>query len=789
MHTAVKVALVLLICVVAVVGGMFLRGREERERRVEEGGRMEGGVVDVSFSVRVPENTPGSSVYLVVISFRGDEVERVKMVEARPNEWTTTLTLTEGALIRYFYDRGNPSTKERFDEDVRISFRYLLVSREDPEVEDVVAMWEDVPCVREVATLRGTVTGGGSPLVGATVSVNGFHAATNYDGSFEIEGVPVGKQRITVFTTLGEYKPLSKEIYLTSAGENVNFDLEPAKGVMVTLTVKPPAETPKNAIIKISGNLYQLGSVRWQLNGLTPDPTRWVRMEKLPDGRFTTTLELHEGTYVEYVYTLGLNDEVASQRRVIRSFVVGGVDEVRNEIIESWSLEGEVPVTLNVTIPTNTPPEDEIFIDVGGPILPMDRMSENMWTFTYFTHPGWTWKYRYVRGGVGGVGNEAFQPDNLQAYRSVFIPDNGVVVEDVVERWRWFPRGNYPPVYDFELTHVKPRDFFITGVLFPDYWTPSFFSLFKSSLDRLDANNCDWVALASVWDWGRMSPLPKLQNRSIWSPSVMMPTEDLREVTRLATAKGKRVYLMLTMNDEMTPGIPYWDFHSREWYDGWYREARKFFLYHAKIAEELGVSVLQLHGVTLFQYKDPSLKEVVDNYMRSIITEMRELFSGYLVIDGPPSGYRHYELLDFIGVSVWQDLEVRKDATVDELKAAFDAYFDGEVKEIYETYGKPVVITQFAYPSIDGGANQLPYISAHDEDDPSITLDLEEQARIYEAAFRSIAEREWIVGFIPFGYSYLDLPESKDESIRGKPAENVLAAYYLAFGEVSGELS
>ncbi|GEM_PF-6735713 len=63
-------------------------------------------------------------------------------------------------------------------------------------------------------------------------------------------------------------------------------------------------------------------------------------------------------------------------------------------------------------------------------------------------------------------------------------------------------------------------------------------------------------------------------------------------------------------------------------------------------------------------------------------------------------------------------------------------------------------------------------------------LDLEEQARIYEAVFRSIAEREWIVGFLPFGYSYITLPESKDETIRGKPAELVLSEYYQAFREL-----
>jgi hypothetical protein len=54
----------------------------------------------------------------------------------------------------------------------------------------------------------------------------------------------------------------------------------------------------------------------------------------------------------------------------------------------------------------------------------------------------------------------------------------------------------------------------------------------------------------------------------------------------------------------------------------------------------------------------------------------------------------------------------------------------------------------------------------------------EEQAGIYEALMRAIAEKEYITGVFPFGYWYADSPLTVDMSIRGKMAERILANWF-----------
>lgn len=751
-------------------------------------------LASVDFVVHVPvETPPDDNVYLILVSFfDGSEIARIPMSKENETTWRARIdNLVIGALVRYTYDRGwsdwerRETTRENFGSDIAIKFRRLLVSENVMIVEDRVSRWRDIqsfpPSGKIVGMVRDKKTG--KPIIDATVSIAGVHLGTDHEGRFELEDVPAGKQRVTVTTVLGDYKPHS-QLAEVKAGETTEIliELEPARRVNVTFEAVVPERTPENAIVKIAGNVYQLGSVCWQTNGLTPDPARWVRMQRISENIFLATLELYEGTYVEYVYTLGLNHEVSPTGEIMfRSFVVENSDMKIRDVINGWEGQDLAMLTLNVTVPPNTPSNEPIFIDVGGPILPMDRISEHRWTFTYFSGPG-SWDYKYVRG-MGGKGHERL--DGSQVFRTVEIPENDLVVEDEVLRWKWFPENGYPPIYEFRVENVKPRKIFVNGIFFSDFWWPNITPLIYRSLKHLDEINCDWVALAHAWSWERVEPVPELSSRSIRTTWSSMPIAELKEVVQELKARGKKVWLSLYMDEGTTAGMSFWEPHPAEWYDHWYQEAKRFYLFHAKVAEELGIDALQLHGVQLFQYDAPELRQRVDNYMRDIISEMRQVYSGYLISDGPPTGYTHYELLDFIGVSVWEDLGVSNDASVEELKAAFDRYFDGEVRQYHEESGKPVIITQFAYPSIDGGANQAPYISAFGEDDPSVVLDLEEQARIYEAAFRSIAEREWIVGLLPFGYSYIDLPESKDETIRGKPAELVLAAYYQAFREAT----
>lgn len=735
--------------------------------------------VDINFSVDVPANTPNSTVDLVIKFFTDQELKRVTMTKEGETKWTASTPLTPGALIRYHYDRGDFSKIERFNEDTQIAFRYLLVSSSNTDVEDTVAMWEDIPNTPQIGTITGTVTGEGVPLIDATVSVSGFHAATKHDGSFVIEDVPVGKQRVTVTTTLGDYKPASEEITLTADGKSVDFDLDSAEKVTVTFNVTPPSGTPSGSVVKLIGNIYQLGSVYWHSNNLVTQPLRYVH---LSNNR--ATLDLYEGTYVEYLYTLGntvySNEKDSNGNNVIRSFILGSSDLTRSDTIGTWKPSGYIGTTFNLTTPPNTTPSEPILISVkatanfGAAELPMDRIRNNTWTFTYYTNSRGTLCYRYFHGlDVGGA--ERFEPDSLSTYRQIEI-DIDKTQYDSVERWRWFPEGSYPPSYSFTPVSVIPRTPFIKSIFFNDWWDPDFLTLFESTIDHFDDIYNEWINIAYVWNWKKITPKPMLENRAT------MALEDLRRFVSLAKSKGKKIWLNIITSDYSNT---YWGPHDSEWFAEWYEAMREFYLYHAKISQELGIDAIDLHRVNIFSFTSPEIKDELDNYMKNIIAEMRTEYRGYISAVGAVGDYTFYRDLDFIGLLIWTDLGVSSEASVREIKNAIDVFLEFDAKpNYYDPYNIPVVIAQFHCPSIDDGANRSvyeSYIPTHEEDNRSKILDLIEQARVFEAVFQSIATRTWIKGFMPFGYPYIDYPESKDEKIRGKPAETVLSEYYKIY--------
>ena len=868
-----KLLPVLIIIAIAAIGIGYIATRPAPEEKAKPQPQYKS----VGFTVHVPANTPETDdVYLLLLPFFDwDELQRIPMTANGDGTWSATAeNLLEGALIRYVYDRGWEdwarwkATRENFDEGVKIEFRYLFISPTITSAEDTVARWGDIPNDPPTGTITGIVRDSATrePIMDATVSIGGVHTATNYDGSFTLDGIPIGSQRVTISTTLGNYKPSSNVVEVSQGQMSVaDFDLEAAKKVKVTFNVAAPDDTPLNAIVKMVGNVYQLGSVSWSwVNQLLPDPARFVVMNKLTGNNFTATLELYEGTYVEYLYTLGL-EGLSSERsltggRVLRSFVVGSSDETRNEIIEMWRPSGYVAVTFNVTVPPNTPPDEKIFMDVGGPRLQMDEVSKNRWTYTHFGSPGNIFTYKYFHGGKGA---ERFEPDDPNTYRSVTIPNTDTTINDTVERWRWFPRAVEPspgenftvtfrvtvpentPVGDtiylagdsaelgngqnpkaVEMTRAPtndwlweasvtfdsaktieyrytrgdfakseaenralqvrydnqfvndavfgwtdipfsvPRENFVKGIYPEDLWSTGFLPLYAPTLTHIQNQNAEWVVLSSVWSYGRIRPLPEAEPRPVRAGSVYTPTEDLIATINEIHSKGMKAFIVPQFNMEMTPeemAGPY----SDEWWDKWLLEAEKFYMYNAKIAERAGAEMLLLPGYifhvfpTRDEFENPLYMNTFDQKMKELIWKVRQNYSGLLVASGSTRLYDFSELLDFVGTTSYGfgAPSFSPSASVQEIKTEMEIILDSKVLPIFSRYGKPIIIYQFAFSSVD----------------------LVEQANVYEAFFQAITDRPWVGGFFDFGYSYVELPLDETSSIRSKPAEAVLGKYYRAF--------
>ncbi|MGV8025257.1 MAG: carbohydrate-binding module family 20 domain-containing protein [Anaerolineaceae bacterium] len=700
---------------------------------------------------------------------------------------------------------------------------------------------------------------------------------------------------MTVLTTLGDHKYTSQEVSVNPDETSpVNFELEAAKKVLVTFNVETPADTPNNASVKLSGNVFQMGLYPdSELNyGFTRwSPSRQILMEAVSENSFTTTVELYEGSYIQYDYTLvgypDLGDEkTSSGESVFRSFIVGTKDETRDESIAAWKNPNQFALTFNVTVPANTPSDAIVYIDLGGPYLAMDRVSEKQWTLTFFEYPDNTFNYRYFHSN-GPMEMELFEPDDTNTYRTVTVANGDTTLNDTVAQWKWYPAvgeaGAGAPInvtfrvtvplntptedtiylvgdsvalgsgqddaavpmtqvatnpwlweatvpfdattgvtYHYtrgdsatsesetrtlniayngqtandavvswaDLPNSVSRDF-ISAIYPDDLWDPAYLSLYESTLSRIQSLGADTIVLSSVWSYGQVDPLPEIESRPIKAYSVFTPTEDLITTVEMAHSVGMKVFILPQFNMEMTAGgETIGEAHSNEWWDQWLLEAEKFYLYNAKIAEQTGAEMLLLPG-PVFQafpgksgFEDGSYISVFDQKMMDLIGEVREQYSGLILISGAQSSlYDFPGLADYVIITPFDmgtDLNVSSNASVQQIKSAFERILDKKASPIFEKYNKPVLV-QITYPSVDGAADGALGDAPWDVNDPSTVVDVIEQANIYEGFFQAVLDRPWIAGTFDYSYHYFDLSEDETPSIRAKPAEAVVSKYYRAF--------
>ena len=102
------------------------------------------------------------------------------------------------------------------------------------------------------------------------------------------------------------------------------------------------------------------------------------------------------------------------------------------------------------------------------------------------------------------------------------------------------------------------------------------------------------------------------------------------------------------------------------------------------------------------------------------------------------------------------------------------------------------IIIALAYPSVVGSASGCladpmlgcipPESLNHPAPDyPLLELDLDIQAKVYQIMLGAISQMEWIDGVVARGYYPPAVLQDKSTSIHGKPAEEVLAAWYQVF--------
>jgi len=280
--------------------------------------------------------------------------------------------------------------------------------------------------------------------------------------------------------------------------------------------------------------------------------------------------------------------------------------------------------------------------------------------------------------------------------------------------------------------------------------------------------------------------------------------EGIRRVAQHLLAAGIHVSIKPAIHSEdRTPSLGFDPADKAMWF----AQYRETLMAYGSLAEELGIEVIYLTNELTELVTDP----VNTERWISLIDDVRSVFSGELSVNATKvedEGIEAMEVLnipfaeelDFIGVSLYGALTCSKDPSVAELCSAWYGSrtgldFVGMLHRIHECYGKPVMISEIAYPGYNGVNMQLRFGATEGTPD-----DLE-QSDCFEAAMRVLAMESsrkpgWLRGISAWAWFTLPDPTEplpgtgwnilngdRNAFIQNKPAQHLLATFFKLLSE------
>jgi hypothetical protein len=249
--------------------------------------------------------------------------------------------------------------------------------------------------------------------------------------------------------------------------------------------------------------------------------------------------------------------------------------------------------------------------------------------------------------------------------------------------------------------------------------------------------------------------------------NVTVPDEQVRKVIRAAHAAKLQVFLFPIIEVEIR--------HPLEWrgtiappdVQEWWKNYETFIMHYAALAAEENVELFAV-GSELVS------TETWQERWYHLISKVKAKYKGKLVYS---ANWDHYEpvsfwdRVDYVGVTAYNELTKKENATEAELTAGWDdirkklVAFSTKVK-------RPLIITEIGYTS-QVGASLHPW-----DYTLRAKVDLEEQRKCYQAFVNAWKDEPQLGGVFWWNWYGQGGPEDITYTPRGKPAEIVLRAWY-----------
>ncbi|MBE0697912.1 MAG: hypothetical protein IH586_13400 [Anaerolineaceae bacterium] len=770
---------------------------------------------EITFEVQIPaELNPDQNLYAEIL----DEVTglalnpaQVKMEKQDAQTYILKMPVTIGSVVKYRYVRDNdPVGVEYTSQDRQVRYRIYYVDGPGI-VRDTVGAWKSSPLSGGTGRIQGQVAqhGTNAPVINALVAAGGLQTVTSSDGSFLLEGLPVGMHNLVVYSMDGSFLPFQQgAVVAPESTTPALIQVNPVESVNVTFLVSPPEDNIKGIPVRMVGNIFGLGNMFADLSGgVSVLASRAPLLAILPDGRYSISLKLPVGLYLRYKYTLG--DGFWNAERMedgdsrLRQLIVPDKDITIEDVIDNWKTNDRAPISFTVTVPANTPIMDTVSIQFNPfswtEPIPMWPAGNNRWFYILFNpfNAVREGSYRFCRNDQCGTADSvdtrgpgapgiSFKPQTTEQN-----------FDSSVDSWAWLEKSSEPVIVPAVEIKKKAADY-TAGVEFLPEYDPSWQPQLNTAFQNLRDIGATTVIFSPSWHATHQTPpvMEQLPGKDALWP-------DMTQMTIQAQQKGLGVVIHPVLSYPGDPG-DWWSSAARDdgWWQSWFDRYRTFLLHHADLAAQTGAKVLVIGDETILPAlpngrlangKSSKVPGDASNRWAKIITELRARYTGKLAWFIPYAGKmpgvpNFVNDLDLIYVQLSTPLAGSDQATQADLGASIAGIIDGDIQKAQEKTGKPIVIG-LKFPSVQGALdgcvndseqNCLP-MKTFDQPAFELTgtnLDLNAQAEAYTATLAVISQRSWITGFYSAGYyppvGLIDL----STSVHGKPASDVLWYWY-----------
>jgi hypothetical protein len=733
---------------------------------------------------------------------------RYDMKQSNELQYSVKVAFQPGSVIKYRYVRqGGPTAIEYTSLGRQVRYRMYYVLNPGT-VDDIISAWNDTPYKSEYGRIQGQILDANnkSPIVGSLVSAGGQQSITASDGTFLLDGLPPGKHNIVVYSLEGAFPPFQQEAVVASnASTPAGILLQPAKMVSVTFNVKAPDDVPEGIPIRLVGNTYGLGNTFSDLRGgVSAIASRAPQLTYRQERVYSITLRLPVGLDLRYKYSLGDGfwnaERQSSGKFYTRQLVIPDSDLIINQQIEAFTTPGVGAVTFNVTVSAAMAKDESLSIQFNPygwtEPIPMWKMGDNRWVYILYTPLDSDLvtdaAYRYCKNdqcGRSDVEATFGQDDPGNPFKTSAQPQ---IIKDTIKKWAWTPDSRTTITVTSDPITPKP-DTFITGVeLNPDYH-PSWLAYTSNAFANIQEMGAKWAILSPTWHFISSNPPVFAQ-----LPGADASWYDLSQMALQARQKGLQVVIHPTM-EYYQPASIWWSSGARDgnWWQSWFDRYETYILTHADLATQVGAEGLILGDESLAPaipngtLQDGSSSGVPgDASLRwsNLIKKIRTHFKGEIIwrMNYPSETGNIPDFIqevDKIYLVVNGQITDAENPSKQDIRTAFTNKLENDLLTIRDHYPKPFILG-ISYPSATGAASGcihngdtcLPNAVFEQSglDVQAATINLNEQAEIYNAVFEAVNQNTWIKGLIADGYFPPVALQDKSISIRGKPAGDVV---------------